>query len=131
MWPLDGGSLSLMFHHEWTYAFINLGMGSNATVFNISVTELPLNETGNGTFCFPHVQLPTDLNLQDGQDASIQVVTVGETGSALYNVSFLLSSWGRRSNSVINSVQTSLLAVKQPCCLVISVGTIPALVSSS
>ena len=87
LWPLDGGSLNLEFHHEFTYAFINLGLGSNATVFNISLTTPPLNETGNGTFCFPKVQLPTDLNLQDGDDASIQVVTVGETGTALYNVS--------------------------------------------
>jgi hypothetical protein len=31
LWPLTGGSLSVDFHHTFTYVFINLGLGTNAT----------------------------------------------------------------------------------------------------
>ncbi|KAI9767490.1 MAG: hypothetical protein M1839_004501 [Geoglossum umbratile] len=61
-------------------------MGNNVSSFNISLTELPLNETGNGTLCLPTVKLPTKLNVQDGaNNASIQISTVGPEGAALYN----------------------------------------------
>lgn len=45
-----------------------------------------LNETGNGTICIPKWTLPADLGIVDGQDASLQVITVGDSGTALYNV---------------------------------------------
>jgi hypothetical protein len=89
LWPLTGGSLNVDFHHPFTYVFINLGVGSNVTNFNISLTALPLNETGNGTLCLPQLVLPAGLNLQDGTNASIQISTVGPEGTALYNVSKL------------------------------------------
>lgn len=86
VWPLTGGSLSLDLHHPWTYLFINLGVGTNYPTFNISLGPL-YNETGNGTLCLPQIALPTGLPIADGTNASIQVVTVGDRGSALYNVS--------------------------------------------
>lgn len=89
LWPLDGGSLSIDFHHPWTYVFINLGLGSNATNFNISLTSQPLNETGSGNLCLPHLKLPAGLDLQDGTNASLQIATVGPEGTALYNVRVL------------------------------------------
>ncbi len=46
-----------------------------------------LNETGNGTICIPKWTLPADLGIVDGQDASLQVITIGDSGTALYNVS--------------------------------------------
>jgi hypothetical protein len=57
-----------------------------------SLTPQPLNETGNGTLCLPHILLPAGTSVVDGQNASIQVVTFGQTGSALYNVSSLCPS---------------------------------------
>ncbi|KAH8591141.1 hypothetical protein B0O99DRAFT_488452, partial [Bisporella sp. PMI_857] len=85
-WPLTGGSVVLDLHHAWTYLFINLGIGTDYPSFSsISLTPDPLNITGNGTYCIPAVTLPTGLNITDGLNASIQVVTVGESGSALYN----------------------------------------------
>lgn len=86
LWPLKGGSLNVDFHHPFTYVFINLGVGSNVTNFNISLNALPLNETGNGTLCLPQLVLPAGLNLQDGTNASLQISTVGPEGTALYNV---------------------------------------------
>jgi len=88
VWPLTGGSLNLALHHPATpYIFVNLALGSNASTFNISLigAPSPLNETGNGTFCLPQLVIPEGL-VQDGDNASIQVVTINERGSALYNV---------------------------------------------
>ncbi len=48
-WPTTGGSLTLDLHHPWTYVFVNLGLGDNATNFNYTLTPSFWNETGNGT----------------------------------------------------------------------------------
>jgi hypothetical protein len=88
LWPLDGGSISLGLHHPWTYVFINLGLGSNVTTtFNISLTANLFNTTGAGTLCIPKWTLPSNLGIQEGTNASLQFVTSGASGSALYNVS--------------------------------------------
>ncbi len=87
-WPLNGGSILLDVHHPWAITYVNLALGGdNTTNFNISVVP-GFNQTGNGTFCWPTVNLPSGLNLANGANASIQVVQIAETGSALYNVSF-------------------------------------------
>ncbi|KAL7892434.1 hypothetical protein HDV63DRAFT_414599 [Trichoderma sp. SZMC 28014] len=83
-WPIGGGSLSLELHHPWTYVYINLGLGANTTNFNVSLTPEFLNVTGRGTFCVKELPVPVD-NIKDGQLASLQVVTSGESGNALYN----------------------------------------------
>lgn len=80
------------FHHPWTYVSFNLGFGSNISTFNISLNPMLLNETGNGTICIPKWTLPSTEELGfevvDGMDASLQVITIGDSGTALYNVSF-------------------------------------------
>lgn len=95
-WPLTGGSISLELHHHWTYLFVNLGFGSAVTNFNVSLNPEGgrlVNETGNGTFCWNQVPVPDPatlgLTVTEGMQASIQVVTVGDSGSALYNVSLI------------------------------------------
>ncbi|OQU98727.1 hypothetical protein CLAIMM_04467 isoform 1 [Cladophialophora immunda] len=85
LWPLDGGSLVIDFHHPWTYVAFNLGFGSDIATFNISLNPMLLNETGNGTICIPKWTLPADLGIVDGMDASLQVITIGDSGTALYN----------------------------------------------
>ncbi|KAK8111489.1 uncharacterized protein PG998_007946 [Apiospora kogelbergensis] len=82
-WPVQGGSVSLGLHHEWTYVFINLGLGSNASNFNVSLTPQFVNVTGKGTYCVPSLKLP--IQPRDGDNATVQVVTSGKSGSALYN----------------------------------------------
>jgi hypothetical protein len=86
LWPLDGGSLVIKFHHPWTYVSFNLGLGANISTFNISLNPMLLNETGNGTICIPKWKLPADLDIADGTQASLQVITIGDSGTALYNV---------------------------------------------
>ncbi|KAK6499665.1 hypothetical protein TWF481_010028 [Arthrobotrys musiformis] len=85
VWPLDGGSLVLGLHHSFDYIFVNLGLGTEVASFNISLTPNFLNNTGNGTLCLPKIPIPAGIEITDGQNASIQVVTVGKSGSALYN----------------------------------------------
>ncbi|KAI1119014.1 hypothetical protein F5Y14DRAFT_396201 [Nemania sp. NC0429] len=82
-WPIEGGAVALDLHHPWTYLYINLGLGQNSTNFNISLTPELLNVTGRGDFCFP--VLPVPIPVSDGQEATLQFVTNGQSGSALYN----------------------------------------------
>ncbi|PKS08265.1 hypothetical protein jhhlp_005208 [Lomentospora prolificans] len=82
-WPLTGGGLELELHHPWTYVFVNLGLGQNVSNFNVTLTPQFWNTTGNGTLCVP--SLPVHLDIEEGQEASIQVVTIGEKGDSLYN----------------------------------------------
>ncbi|KAF2967960.1 hypothetical protein GQX73_g5645 [Xylaria multiplex] len=82
-WPIQGASVALDLHHPWTYLYINLGLGENATNFNISLTPQLLNVTGSGNFCITDLPIPSTI--ADGQAGTIQVVTNGQSGSALYN----------------------------------------------
>lgn len=82
-WPLDGGAVKLALHHPWTYIYINLGIGENTTNFNVSLTPQFLNATGKGQFCVEKLTLPSEV--ADGTLGTIQVVTGGTSGSALYN----------------------------------------------
>lgn len=85
LWPLDGGAVKLALGHKWTYFAINLGVGDVVSRFNVSLTPGLHNATGNGTLCIPKLSVPAGL-AQEGTKASLQVVTFGESGSALYNV---------------------------------------------
>lgn len=85
-WPLEGGSLKLDVHHAWEYIFVNLGLGTgDVSNFNISLTPEFLNSSGKGDLCIPQLKLPDSFKPADGTRASLQVVTVGAEGSALYN----------------------------------------------
>ncbi|KAH7256362.1 hypothetical protein BKA59DRAFT_389338 [Fusarium tricinctum] len=84
-WPLEGGALTLDLHHDWTYVFVNLGLGENTTNFNISLTPQFLNATNPGTLFIEELALPSDVKPSDGDIGSIQVITLGDSGSALYN----------------------------------------------
>ncbi|KAK6948898.1 hypothetical protein Daesc_008969 [Daldinia eschscholtzii] len=82
-WPITDGAVQLTLHHPWTYLFINVGLGSSVTNFNMSFTPDLMNVTGQGNFCLPSLSVP--MKVSDGTNATIQVVTSGDSGSALYN----------------------------------------------
>jgi hypothetical protein len=75
--------------HEHVITYINLGLGDVVTGFNVSLLAA-YNATGNGTVRFDGVgsEVLGSLNLTDGQTASLQIVHIGDSGNALYNVSF-------------------------------------------
>ncbi|KAH8905685.1 hypothetical protein BR93DRAFT_978856 [Coniochaeta sp. PMI_546] len=115
-WPLTGGSLKLDLHHPWTYVFVNLGIGENVTNFNYTLTQNFWNETGNGTLCVPTLPLPTNLVVTDGTKASIQVVTLGDKGNALYNcadITFRASAAPLNSSECTTDAGVSFFAVTQ------------------
>ncbi|KAF7890892.1 uncharacterized protein EAF01_010701 [Botrytis porri] len=86
LYPTASFPINLDLHHPWTYVFINLGLGINGSSnLNISLTPSPLNTTGSGYLCLSDFDLPSGVTLEDGMNATIQVVTIGESGSALYN----------------------------------------------
>ncbi|POR33170.1 Uncharacterized protein TPAR_06637 [Tolypocladium paradoxum] len=110
-WPLDGGSLKLELHHPWTYIFVNLGVGGNTTNFNVSLTPEFWNATGKGTLCIDKVPLP--VKVEDGALASLQIVTVGDSGSALYNCADIRFKKDAQAPGNCTSGGTKVTAVKE------------------
>ncbi|KAK3309436.1 uncharacterized protein B0T15DRAFT_3318 [Chaetomium strumarium] len=113
-WPLTGGSLKLGLHHPWTYVFVNLGLGPDVSNFNYTLTNPFWNSTGNGTLCVSRLALPTDLPISDGSLASLQVVTVGDDGNALYNcadIVFRANATTLSSNDCVTSEGVSFAPV--------------------
>jgi hypothetical protein len=97
-WPLTGGSVVFNGSHPWSMTYVNLAIGTNGTSFNITLVP-GFNQTGPGVFCFKETgrgHLEEGLKaagysgLSDqrlnGLDATVQVIQLGERGSALYNV---------------------------------------------
>ncbi|KAF3492206.1 uncharacterized protein GIQ15_01723 [Arthroderma uncinatum] len=84
-WPVDGGSILFKPSHHWALTYVNLGLGDDdSIIFNTTLVH-GFNQTGNGTFCFPKISIPTNLGIQDGTNASLQLVQVSDGGSSLYN----------------------------------------------
>ncbi|RCI13014.1 hypothetical protein L249_0469 [Ophiocordyceps polyrhachis-furcata BCC 54312] len=110
-WPLDGGSLQLELHHAWTYVFVNLGLGRNTSNFNISLTPEFWNATGKGTLCVE--KLPVPVPVTNGSLASLQVVTIGKSGSALYNCADIRFLQGAKTLENCASKGINLTTVRQ------------------
>jgi len=104
-WPLDGGSLVFKPTHPNAQTFVNLGLGGNVTRLNITLVPT-FNQTGNGTFCFKKLTLPSGLDIQEGTNASIQVIQLSENGGALYNcadITFKKDAAGPPDGMCVNS----------------------------
>ncbi|OAL44764.1 hypothetical protein IQ07DRAFT_604708 [Pyrenochaeta sp. DS3sAY3a] len=97
LWPSTGGSLIINGSHEHALTAVNLALGSNVTNFNISLVEL-FNQTGAGIFCLKETgKANLDAGFKaagysgasdpriEGLQASIQIIQLGHSGSALYN----------------------------------------------
>jgi hypothetical protein len=108
-WPPTGGSIKLDVHHQWAPTYINIGIGSNVTSFNISLVH-HFNQTGNGTICLSQVgrEQLSKLSLPDGTNATIQVIQASTSGSSLYNVRFALFPCCRHRHVIpsFNSLRT-------------------------
>lgn len=89
-WPLDGGAVVFEPSHTWAQTFINIGLGNEGIRFTHELVA-PFNQTGNGTLCFPKLEIPEALkaNISEGTNATIQVIQLGSRGASLYNVSLL------------------------------------------
>ncbi|CAN9083311.1 unnamed protein product [Alternaria alternata] len=97
LWPPSGGSTIINGSHPSALTAVNLALGSNATNFNITLLEM-FNQTGAGVFCMKETGR---ANLEEGFKAAgysgldderinglmatVQVIQLGHSGSALYN----------------------------------------------
>lgn len=96
-WSPNGGSLRLHVSHPWALTYVNLGIGTNITSFNVSLVE-GFNQTGNGTFCLKETgraALQEAMRVQgvtdpEGVPASLQIIQIAHSGASLYNVCSLL-----------------------------------------
>ncbi|TQV96332.1 hypothetical protein V2A60_003250 [Cordyceps javanica] len=109
-WPLDGGPLELDLHHPWTYVFVNLGLGGNTTNFNVTLTPDLWNTTGRGTLCVEKLAVPAGI--ADGTRGTVQVVTSGASGSALYNCADIRFSKDAPRNATCAGKGVTLTEVK-------------------
>ena len=85
-WSLNGGPIQLDMGHDESAVQVLLGLGNDPGT-NFNITLLPtIQEQGPGDFCIGAVTIPEGV-ARDGLNATIQVVTNGESSPGLYNVS--------------------------------------------
>ncbi|KNG50990.1 hypothetical protein TW65_71819 [Stemphylium lycopersici] len=97
MWPPTGGSTMINGSHESALTAVNLALGTNVTNFNITLMEI-FNQTGAGVFCMKETGRANleagfiaagysglDDERINGLMATVQVIQLGHSGSALYN----------------------------------------------
>lgn len=88
LWPVKGGPIQLQMGHTTSSVEVLLGLGNDVgSSFNITLVPI-FQEQGLGQFCMSAVTVPSDLNVTDGQNATIQVITNGDPSGGLYNVRF-------------------------------------------
>ncbi|KAF2680943.1 hypothetical protein K458DRAFT_407072 [Lentithecium fluviatile CBS 122367] len=93
-WPHTGGSVKINGSHEWAYTYVNLGLGTNATNFNISLVE-GFNQTGKGILCMKEVgrdaimegimEANISMEAMEGMHATVQIIQITHSGASLYN----------------------------------------------
>ena len=98
-WPVHGGGLSIQPGwfpgHSFAMFYINIGInepGEQAPPNMSHPVAPPFQLVGPdnleypGQFCLPQIGMPKDLDLQVGQNITIQVIETAQHGAALYNV---------------------------------------------
>lgn len=89
-WPISGAPIQLLMGHTSAKVQVLMALGNEPGI-NYNITLLPtLQEKGPDNFCIGAgaLQFPEGLNITDGMNATIQVVTNGDPAGGLYNVSF-------------------------------------------
>ncbi|RFU26750.1 hypothetical protein B7463_g9594, partial [Scytalidium lignicola] len=86
VWPLTGGSIALTMGHIQTNIEVFIGIGNNVgSAFN-TIVRPTFGEQGLGSFCMTEFDVTgLGLNITDGTNATIQVVTNGDPNGGLYN----------------------------------------------
>ncbi|KAK7894934.1 hypothetical protein LTR67_005673 [Exophiala xenobiotica] len=83
--PLTSIPVALNLGHTEGLIQITLAIGNEVgSSFNYELLPT-IREMGPGDFCLPSLAVPSDLNITDGTNATIQVITNSHDGSGLYN----------------------------------------------
>lgn len=84
--------LSMELGHTENYVSVFLAIGNEpGESFNVTLWPTVL-EQGPGDFCWQSIPIPENLTIEEGTNATVQVITNGHDGSGLYNVSLPSSS---------------------------------------
>jgi hypothetical protein len=85
LWPLTGGVIQLTMGHVQANVEVLLGLGSDpGSAFN-TVLRQTFAEQGLGQFCMTGFTIPDGVNVTDGMNATIQVITNGDPNGGLFN----------------------------------------------
>jgi hypothetical protein len=86
--PLNGSfPIQLSMEHTGVRGVVVLALGSAPTGDDYTIILKPLfTETGPQDFCIGDVVIPEGLNITDGTQGTIQVVTNGDPNGGLYQV---------------------------------------------
>lgn len=85
-WPLTGGSIALTMGHIQTNIAVFIGIGNDVGSGFNTVVRQTFGEQGLGAFCMTGFDVTgLGLNITDGTNATIQVVTNGDPNGGLYN----------------------------------------------
>jgi hypothetical protein len=83
--------IALEMGHDETVIQILMSLASNPTEDQFNITlERTFSQTGLGDFCLPSVVIPAGVEVKEGDNATVQVVTDGEGGGGLYAVRSLI-----------------------------------------
>jgi hypothetical protein len=70
--------------HDESNIEVVLALGNSGDNFN-TIIKSPISQTGLGTFCLTGLSIPSTMNITEGQNATIQVLTNGDPSGGLYN----------------------------------------------
>jgi hypothetical protein len=94
--PITGAPIQLLMGHTEANVQVLMALGNDPGI-NYDITLVPtFQEQGPENFCMGAgaIQFPAGLNITDGMNATIQVVTNGDPNGGLYNVRNLSSGRG-------------------------------------
>jgi len=93
-WPINGGAVAFQpgwfTGHQTAFVYVNMGLGTvppNMSHPIVPVFQItgPSNLNYNGSFCLPQVPLPTNISVNVGDNATIQIIETAVHGAALYS----------------------------------------------
>ncbi|KAL3422332.1 expression library immunization antigen 1 [Phlyctema vagabunda] len=84
-YPISGGRIALTMGHIDANVQVFLGLGNDVgSAFNYALTPV-YSEQGLGDFCITTLTIPEGVNVTEGTNATIQVITNGDPDGGLYN----------------------------------------------
>lgn len=93
-WPTTGGAIALQpgwfAGHGKALFYMNMGLGTiplNMSHIMVPPFQIvgPTSEPWPGSFCLPQVPIPTNITVNVGDNATLQVIEVAVHGASLYN----------------------------------------------
>lgn len=85
---LDSIPIALELGHTENLVMVALAIGNNVGGSFNNILQPTIQEYGPGDFCWAGIPVSSNLNITDGTNATVQVITNSHDGSGLYNASW-------------------------------------------